>query len=461
VLFSVDEIISITHGRLIKGCPHQIVNQISTDSRNLVVGDLFMALIGERFDGHHFLSQALSNGAMGIIISRPHISLEGLKIPLVIQVPDTLKAYGDLARAYRKKFDGSVVAVTGSNGKTTTKEMIASVLSVKFRLFKSKGNYNNLIGLPKCLLELPIEQIDIAVFELGTNRPGEITRLAEIVQPTVGLITNIGFSHIEFLGNLDGVAREKCSLLKNVEVAILNSEDEKLTNVQTNLTTNRINFGTNGDVAAQDIRLDPNGLVSFQLVINQLGQSIPINLSCVGRHNVSNALAAAAVGWWAGLTIEQTKIGLENFQAVEMRLQPITINGCSVINDTYNANPNSMQSALAFFANLPSRGKKIIVLGDMLELGIQSDNWHFRVGENIPIVFDLLITIGQLSQQMAKGAKNRVPQIISCGSAKEAIIILDQYLSDGDALLIKGSRGLNLEQIVESLQNRESKELVL
>ena len=456
--FSVQEIINITGGQLVRGHLDQTVGRVSTDSRSLCIGDLFLALLGEHFDGHDFLSQAVINGAMGVVVSRVDVSLKQLNASLVIRVPDTLQAYGDLAKAYREKFDGPVIAVTGSNGKTTTKEMINSVLSVKFSVFKSKKNYNNLVGLPKSLLELPVQRADIAVLELGTNRPGEIARLTDIVRPTVGLITNIGFSHIEFLRDLDGVAKEKCALLKNVKVAILNNNDTKLANIQTDLTTNRVNFGTDGDVVAQNIHLNCDGLASFQLVINQLGRSIPIHLPCIGYHNVFNALAAAAVGYWAGLTLEQIKTGLETFRTVQMRLQSININGFRIINDAYNANPDSVQSALELFSDLHANGEKIAVLGDMLELGEQSDRLHLQIGKNIPTNLDLLITVGKLSRQIAKGAKKRISRIISCNSAKEVVPIIDRYLSDGDIILIKGSRRLKLEQIVEELQNREPKD---
>ena len=456
--FSVQEIINITDGQLVQGRLNQMVDRVSTDSRSLCAGDLFLALLGEHFDGHDFLSQAVFNGAMGLVVSRVDISLKKLDVSLVIRVPDTLQAYGDLAKAHREKFDGPVIAVTGSNGKTTTKEMINSVLSVKFRVFKSEKNYNNLIGLPKSLLELPVQKSEIAVFELGTNRPGEIARLTDIVRPTVGLITNIGFSHIKFLKDLDGVAKEKCSLLQNVSVAILNNNDTKLANIQTDLTTNRVNFGTDGDVVAQNIHLNCDGLASFQLVINQLGRSIPIHLPCIGYHNVFNALAAAAVGYWAGLTLEQIKTGLETFRTVQMRLQSININGFRIINDAYNANPDSVQSALELFSDLHANGEKIAVLGDMLELGEQSDRLHLQIGENIPTNLDLLITVGKLSRQIAKGAEKRISHIISCDSAEDVVPIIDRHLSDGDIILIKGSRRLKLEQIVEELQNREPKD---
>ena len=456
--FSVQEIINITDGQLVQGRLNQMVDRVSTDSRSLCAGDLFLALRGEYFDGHDFLSQAVFDGAMGLVVSRVDISLKKLDVSLVIRVPDTLQAYGDLAKAHREKFDGPVIAVTGSNGKTTTKEMINSVLSVKFRVFKSEKNYNNLIGLPKSLLELPVQKSEIAVFELGTNRPGEIARLTDIVRPTVGLITNIGFSHIKFLKDLDGVAKEKCSLLQNVSVAILNNNDTKLANIQTDLTTNRVNFGTDGDVVAQNIHLNCDGLASFQLVINQLGRSIPIHLPCIGYHNVFNALAAAAVGYWAGLTLEQIKTGLETFRTVQMRLQSININGFRIINDAYNANPDSVQSALELFSDLHANGEKIAVLGDMLELGEQSNRLHLQIGENIPTNLDLLITVGKLSRQIAKGAEKRISHIISCDSAEDVVPIIDRHLSDGDIILIKGSRRLKLEQIVEELQNREPKD---
>ena len=195
--------------------------------------DLFLALVGEQFDGHNFLDQALLKGAVGIVVSRLEPSMISLDFPLVIKVENTLQAYGNLAQAHRQQFDQPIVAVTGSNGKTTTKEMIASVLSQQFQIFKSEKNYNNLIGVPKRLLEMKDSQHEIAIFELGTNQPGEIGRLAEIVQPTVGVITNIGSSHLEFLGGINGVTHEKTALLESVAVAVLNSDDSILSNFKT------------------------------------------------------------------------------------------------------------------------------------------------------------------------------------------------------------------------------------
>ena len=455
--FSVAQIIEITNGTRIKGDPKQTVCQISTDTRTLNVGDLFLALVGEHFDGHNFLEQALLKGAVGIVVSRFEPAMISLDFPLMIEVEDTLQAYGNLAQAHRQEFDQPIVAVTGSNGKTTTKEMIASVLSQQFQIFKSEKNYNNLIGVPKRLLEMKDSQHEIAIFELGTNQPGEIGRLAEIVRPTVGVITNIGFSHLEFLGGINGVTHEKTALLESVAVAVLNSDDSILSNFKIHSPINRINFGQDSDISAQDLILDENGFPSFTIVVQepinyaaQVG-SIDINLPCFGSHNVSNALAATAVGLWAGLSLDQVKAGLESFSAVEMRLQPLTIDGFRIINDAYNSNPDSLQSALNFCAELPTSGKRIAVLGDMLELGAQSVELHFQIGQNIPTAFQLLITVGQESQQIARGAEDRIEQTVSCRSVTDAVVALSQQVAEGDTVLVKGSRGMRLELIIEAL----------
>ena len=295
---TVAEILQATRGKLIRGAPDTVMTQISTDSRTIGEGDLFVALSGERFDGHDFMDSVRQAGAGGAVISK---QIE-TTLPIVIEVKDSLIALGDIAAFHRAKFNLPIVAITGSNGKTTTKDMTTSVLSQRFSVFQSEKNYNNQIGIPSRLLELS-DSDELAVLEIGTNRPGEIERLSQIVKPTVGVITNIGHSHLELLGSLEGVAQEKGALVEHVDCAVLNADDSMTPKLARRVCGEITTFGrdSDADVSAHEIEVQSLGKPSFTLRINNRNAT-RVNLPCLGIHNVSNALAAAAVGIWAELT---------------------------------------------------------------------------------------------------------------------------------------------------------------
>ena len=448
---TIAEILQATQGNLIQGNPNAVITQVSTDSRTLKEDDLFVALVGEKFDGHNFLEGVCQQGAIGAVISKQIADASQPALPIIVQVSDTLVALGDIANCHRRKFNLPIVAITGSNGKTTTKDITTSVLAQRFSVFKSEKSYNNQIGIPSRLMQLS-EADEIAVLEIGTSWPGEIERLSQITAPTVGVITNIGPAHLELLGSIEGVAEEKGALLTHVEHAILNADDPMTPRLARRVCGQITTFGwqTDADVSAHDIEIDGFGKPVFTLKIN--GNEIErVHLPCLGKHNIYNALAAAGVGVWAGLTPAEIRTGLEGSQPVDMRMQPIVHNDLHIINDAYNSNPASLKSALAFLSDIEITGKRIAILGDMLELGEHSHALHLQAGQTIPTKVSLLITVGSHSRAIADGASGIVESIIPCDTPKQAAQKLTKYARPGDAVLIKGSRGIRLERVLEEL----------
>ena len=442
--FTASEIVEKTGGRLVRGKPNTVINGVSTDSRTLIAGDLFVAIIGKNFDGHDFVSQVEQNGAVGVVVSKaPEI-----KFSVVIEVQDTLVAYGEIANLHRNRFDIPIVAITGSNGKTTTKDMVAEVLAQRRSVFKSEKNFNNRIGIPKRLLQLSA-QAEIGVLEIGSNQSGEIKHLTNIVEPNVSIITNIGFSHLEFLGSIEGVFREKSAVLEHVDLAILNADDVYSERLQRDFPTDVITFGYKNpaNVSACNVCIDNYGQPKFRLQFDN--QDVEeIHLPCAGAHNISNALAAACVGKWADLSPQEIRIGLENFSPPAMRVQWIELDYFDVINDAYNSNPSSARVALDILSSTHVKGKRIAVLGDMLELGAQSAQLHFEVGRCIHPNVQALITVGNCSRQIADGAQHQMASIDHCHTADEAADVLHRVVASGDLVLLKGSRGIKLEKVL-------------
>ena len=451
--FTIAEILQAAQGKLIQGNPNTAITQVSTDSRTIKKGDLFVALVGEKFDGHNFLEGVCQQGAIGAVVSKPVAEFSQLAPPIIVQVNDTLVALGDIANCHRRKFDLPIIAITGSNGKTTTKDITSCVLAQRFSVFKSEKSYNNQIGIPSRLVQLSTAD-EIAVLEIGTSWPGEIERLSQITAPTVGVITNIGPAHLELLGSIEGVAEEKGALLTHVEHALLNADDPMTPRLAGRVCGQITTFGWQNDaeVSAGEIEIDGFGKPAFTLTIG--GKEIDrVHLPCLGKHNIYNALAAAGVGIWAGLTPTEICTGLERFQPADMRMQPIVHNDLRIINDAYNSNPESLKSALAFLSDIKITGKRIALLGDMLELGEHSHTLHLETGRTIPTNINLLITVGPHSRAIADGAEGIVESIISCDTPKQASQELTQYAQPGDAVLIKGSRGVKLEQVLGELMD--------
>ena len=453
---TVSEIVEGANAVLVQGQPERGIEGVSTDSRTLKEGEIFIALEGDKFDGHDFLPQALERGAAGVIIRDVRRSMTFPPHVCVMSVRDTLTALGDVASAYRARFAMPFVAITGSNGKTTTKEMAAHVLWAKGKLVYPKKSFNNFIGVPLTLFDV-MPEVHAVILEMGTSAPGEISRLCEIARPTTGCITNIGASHLESLKSIMGIAAAKGELLEAIApggLAILNADDEWCRRVRKLAKCNVITFGTmkDADIIATDIHEDAEGL-SF--ITNE---HVRIEVPVVGRHNVHNALAAIGICRRLGMTMTDIAARLASFRGVPQRLELVHAGGVTVIDDTYNANPVSMAAALDAYRRFRPAGARHFVCGDMLELGKDSPELHRQLGLRIAESgIDRLWLFGKESKHTLEGA-------LAAGFDREAADHASSYrvlekkvlnsVVEGDIVLVKGSRGMRLERIVEALCRR-------
>ena len=423
-------------------------------------GSLFIPLIGERFDGHDFIAAAVKNGAHGFLVERGYENKikEKFADKTIIRVDDTLKALGDIAHSWRKKFRVRVVAITGSSGKTTTKEMLAGIAGLTKKIIKAQGNYNNLIGLPMTVLNISAKH-ELVILEMGTNTRGEIGRLTEIAEPDVGLITNIGPAHLEGFKSVETVREEKLDLFRKMPdagVAIINLDDERLFVTKKDWRGKRVTFGLgkDADVSAEDI--EPKGIkgVEFTIRIGSFRQEI--TMSTAGNHNVYNALAAAASCWALDIDFPTICQGLTAFQPISGRMEIHRLkNGAYIINDTYNANPASFREALKTLRDLKGNQKSTVIMGDMLELGDQAEAMHEGIGSLMADTgVDNIYLRGRLSPATAAGALKRKmskSQIVSFETPDEIIASLASHLKKGDWILVKGSRQTRMERAVEKI----------
>lgn len=453
-MFTITELIRATKGRLKSGGgPHTRASGISIDSRTIKKGEAFVAIKGESFDGHDFIAAAIKKGASCIIKEKGkgQGSRSSQRIP-VIEVNDTTKALGDIARFNRLRFDVPVIAVTGSNGKTTTKDMIACVLAAKFSVLKNEGTRNNHIGLPMTLLQLGPEH-DIVVLEIGTNHFGEVGYLAGVCQPTIGVITNIALAHLEQFKSLAGVFKEKSVLLKRLAgrgIAVLNADDPLLQGYLAGKKTKPLAFGfgirEQCDFRGRGIRAS-SGRVTFAL-----DDKTRFRLRTAGVHNVYNALAAAAIARLFGMEYRAVAKRLSAFEFPRGRLIYRTLKGVRFLDDTYNSNPSSLAQALRALQDIRATGKKIFVMGDMLELGSQGESFHCEAGRKAAQVCTTFIAVGALSRLAAKEARKSgvdSGNVFSCKTPQQAREILFTTVAPGrnDVVLVKGSRGMAMEEL--------------
>ncbi|UCD77646.1 MAG: UDP-N-acetylmuramoyl-tripeptide--D-alanyl-D-alanine ligase [Desulfobacterales bacterium] len=461
--WTTSEILEATGGELLCGDRQYLFAQVFIDSRRVAAGGVFVAVVGEVHDGHTFAPDVVEQGGRGLVISNKNV--EHLPVAkwkekgvAVVAVEDTTRALGDMAAFNRRRSNVSVVAITGSNGKTTTRQMTAAVVSQQFNTLATVGNLNNQIGLPLTLLGLEPEH-QWAVVELGTNYPGEIARLAEICTPDVGVITNIGPAHLEGLGSMEGVAREKGSLLKGLGrhgKAVLNADDPRVRQLarQTAHEVHLYGLAPDAAIRADDVAEKENA-ICFTLKLVE--ESISIRLNSPGRFMVTNALAAAAVGNLLGLSAGKIKAGLEAFEPVSGRMNiHRTPNGIHIIDDTYNANPDSMKAALTTLKRMRAGARGIFVAGDMLELGRQAASLHSQVGALAARSgINRLYAYGEYADSLAAGARNEgLPAADSItGSREEIIEDLIAWLQPGDWVLVKGSRGMAMEKVVQGLKD--------
>ncbi len=461
-MFTVDEVMRITGARLLSGSRTGRIRRLWTDSRSIRAGDLFVALSGERFDGHRFVGNALGQGALGALVRTGFRLPAASRAATLLAVPDPLRAYQDLAAHHRRRFRIPVVAITGSNGKTSTKEMTAGVLAERWRTLKTEDNLNNRIGVPQTILRLTTRH-QAAVIEMGVDAKGQTTRLAEIAQPTIGVITNIGPDHLEFFGSILASADAKGELLDLLPrrgAAVLNADDRYFMRLASRARCRVVSFGVapRARVRGTDLSSDGRRGAAFRLALPGTARRLLVKLRTYGAHNVSNALAAAAVGHALDIPAAAIVRGLGRFRPVAMRSQVSTHHGIRIINDCYNANPASMIAALDLLAELGGGRRTIAVLGDMLELGPTSRALHREVGRDLA-TRDIthLIACGSLARAIAEGARDagmsadRVREVPDAAGAAKA---LRAVVRRGDVVLVKASRGMRLEQVVTALTGK-------
>ncbi|MDT8901690.1 UDP-N-acetylmuramoyl-tripeptide--D-alanyl-D-alanine ligase [Anaeroselena agilis] len=446
--FTVSQILEATGGTLVGAVHRQTFGGVSTDTRTIKRGDLFIALKGDNFDGHDFILRAVENGAAGVIVSGRETYVP--EKTTAILVPDTLAALQDLARYHRRRFDIPVVGITGSNGKTTTKDMTAAVLSGRLRVLKTQANYNNDIGLPQTLLGLDAGH-QAAVVEMGMRARGEISRLAAVAAPTVAVITNVGETHVEVLGSVENIAAAKGELVEALAadgVAILNADLPLVRAMQAKTAARVVLYGLGPEagVRAENIVAGERA-TAFDCV--HPGGHFSVTVPAVGKHNIYNALAAIAVGLELGLSPDEINAGLATFQASAMRLAIETLGPYTVINDAYNASPLSMQAAVETLGTV-ARGRKVAVLGDMLELGELAAAAHSQVGEQLADNgVEVVVTVGEQARHIAAAAlAGGVKVAVACEGHGEAAEALRKLLRPGDTVLVKGSRGMKMEKML-------------
>jgi len=455
--WTIPQLLEATQGQLVRGRPVGEAGSISIDSRRLTPGEAFVAIRGTRYDGHRFVEDAAHHGASCLIVSQLMTPTNGSGSLPTILVDDTTEALADLARFHRRQLNHPVVAVTGSCGKTTTKELLAHLLGEPDTVLKTNGTQNNHIGVPLTLLRMTFEHTQ-AVVELGTNHPGEIAYLSSIVEPNTAVITNVGPAHLEFFGSLMEVLHEKLSLLEALPqegcVVLPGDQLDVCLEAQHYLSpgVRVVTFGTTDrcDIQAVDIQRSGEEM-TLRLRDHADQWTVPL----LGYHNVENALAAIACAWATGVPLSEAKRRLASFAPIPLRSQIVRCNGLTILNDCYNANPLSFARALETLRDLSAR-RKVAIIGDMLELGAFAPAAHQAIGRlAAQLGIDAVIAVGDYADYVAQGVREGRPEAIpTYRTVPELLRQLPAMLQEGDGLLVKGSRKLNLEQVTEFLLQR-------
>lgn len=457
---TVKDIVNATGGRLLCGEETQVLSHISIDSRTMKGQDLFVPIIGERVDAHRFISQAFEAGAAAVLTSE-HEKMDD--VHPWIRVEDTVKALQAVGRYYRDRLNLPLVGITGSVGKTTTREMVAAALSGKYKVYKTPGNSNSQIGLPITLSEISSED-EIGVLELGMSMPGELTVIAQIARPHMAVITNVGITHIEQLGSQENIYKEKLTIqdgLMDGGVLFLNGDDPLLKNTKAKEGCRTVYYGTgeNSSYRAENIEI-VNGYPVFTAVCKD--RRFPVSLSIMGRHNVLNAMVALAVADENGVPLEAAVKQLEQFTGFKNRQQIYENHGVVVIDDTYNASPVSMIAGLEVLHSMEKAERRIAVLADMKELGPESPRFHREIGQWLtehPV--DMLFTLGELAEEIASGAREKEKMgsrefMHFSGTDREGLYkALKDYLKPGDCVLLKGSNSMKLGEVAGRLLKDE------
>lgn len=451
---SLEYIAAACGGDLSRGAGKTVVLGLTTDSRQVQPGILFLALAGERFDGHDFLEEVTEKGAAAVIINRS--KLRDLKCP-TIAVGDTRKALGGLAARYRVDFQPATIAVGGSNGKTTTKEILATLLQRKLWTLRSEASFNNDIGVPLTLLKLT-SQHQAAVLEVGTNHHGELKPLLEMIRPQMCMLTSIGREHLEFFKDVAGVAQEEGFLAEMTPASgmlFINGDSEWTASISGRCPGRvvRAGFGENNDWRASLLSMDGTGS-TFHLQAGKGDYSGEYRLSLVGRHQVSNALLAMAAAAELGLSSVEIRAGLLECKPAKMRLQIWELNGIHILDDAYNANADSMRAALQTLRDFPCQGRRVAVLGDMAELGEQTGPAHREIGRfAAELGLDALVAVGRSAAETAASARESgLANVWMCEDAQAAARRIQTVVRRGDALLLKASRAAGLERLSEALK---------
>jgi len=446
----VSEIVAATGGRLVQG-EDGVVTGISIDTRTLKPGDLYVAIRGKRLDGHEFIPQALERGAMGAVRDAHAQAQAGV----VVEVGNTTEALGRIAAYYRGRLEVKVVAVTGSNGKTTTKEMLAAILNTRFRTLKPESSFNNDIGVPLTVLRMD-RSTEAAIFEIEMNELGGTERLARICRPEVGIITNIGDTHLEFMRDRYGVAREKGELLEVLPTnghAVLNADDHVVVEIGDMYGhSQRVMYGVEKRAEVFADRVVDMGLEGTSFCLQ--GQ-YPVTLPMPGKHNVGNCLAACAAAYCLGIDYEEMPSALAGFAPPPMRLRVIRLKNVVLVEDCYNANPQSMWAALELLRDNGRPGHRIAFLGDMLELGAQSVYLHRTLGHEAANIVDRLVVVGPMGEFVRQGAietRMSPESVYRFASSGEALSGLVDLVKSGDTILVKGSRAMAMELVSQEIQ---------
>jgi UDP-N-acetylmuramoyl-tripeptide--D-alanyl-D-alanine ligase len=442
-------------GEQLTGSADAFGRRVCTDSRQIRAGDVFFALAGDKFDGHHFLKEVMGKDAAAVVVNRQRLPVPSGSAA-VIAVADTRQALARFAAEYRHDFTLPMIAVGGSNGKTTTKEIIASVLRQKFSTLWSEASFNNDIGVPLTLLRLDCHH-EAAVLEVGTNHPGELAPLVAMIQPRFGVITNIGREHLEFFGDIEGVAAEEGWLAELVPTEgklFINGDTPCAGAIAQRCRGNvvRVGFGERNEWRISDVRTDESG-VCFSVAAPQMIYSGEYRVNLLGRHQASNAGLAIAVACELGLSAAEIRHGLVACQPPKMRLQVVESGGLRILNDAYNANADSVLAALQTLNEFPCSGRRIAVLGEMAELGEHSAAAHAEVGRRTAEFGIIqLVTVGRMAGLTAQAARDAgLAEVTECRDVVEAAATVKRLARDGDVILLKGSRVTGLERVGEDL----------
>jgi len=452
--FTADDLVRLAGGRLLARSDRPVRGG-AVDSRVVHDGELFVALPGERTDGHAFLADAVARGAAALIVSRPIPDPGALGDVTIVRVADPLAALGAVASAWRRRFDPLVVGVTGSIAKTSTKEAVAAVLAARFRTLRNEGNLNNEIGLPLTLLRLGPEH-EAAVLEMGMYVGGEIADLARMAEPRIGVVTAVQPVHLSRIGSIEAIEQAKGELLEALPAdgrAILNADDPIVRRMGSRSIAPSLSYGFAGaaDIGAEDV--ETAGVDGMRFTLRTDAGRAPVALPTLGRLSVHNALAGAAVGRAAGLSLDRIVAGIEAGWSAPHRVQLVRLGDVTLVDDTYNASPRSVEAALELLADLP--GRRGAVLGEMLELGDAHEAGHREVGEAAARTVDWLVVVGEGAAGIAEGAEAAgldPARITRLPDAEAALDVLPPRLRDGDVVLLKASRGIGLDRVVDGLR---------